>query len=446
VTLNINWGLFDSNVDVPGKFFEGMERGRQWRDRRELRNALAAYSDNPNDPVARRTIMALNPQVGVTLEDQAYQRSERERATQARSALSGYLLSSRARQRSAFDPWAPKAGEVTVSIDPEGKVRRSQPPVRTLAEGIGESGSVPFQPSAFGAEPPMGSGMARGAGMVATVPDAENPSPAPAAALPTSAPGQHGTVMLGNTPARPRALSRMPEMGPDNPDWERYVEADPSGAMKVMLSRQDLTKAENEALLSQMEVIARLARGAVDQPSYEAALAEAASLGLNTSHLPREFDPTAVNAMELRALSGKEYLTEQRNDRRLEWDIQDDEFDNARDDRNVDSQVSTRAGQLANTRRGQDLTDARGRRGQDLSDSRGRRGQDMTDARGRRGQDVTDARGRRGQDVTDRRGRDSASFQGRSGKGGRGAGGAVIVNPATGEKMQLKDGKWVAVR
>jgi len=209
-----------------------------------------------------------------------------------------------------------------------------------------------------------------------------------------------------------------------DPAFERYMRADPSGAMKSLLEKQKLTKSQNEAMFTQMDMLGRLARGAVDQPSYDAARERAQSQGIDISSLPPRFDPAAVNAVELQAMSAKEYLTEQRNDRKFEWDVEDDQIDNTRADLNLDSQVETRQGQLANTRRGQDKADERGRRGQDLSDSRGRRGQDITDTRGRRGQDMG--------------GRKPA--RGKSGGGD----GAVIVNPQTGQRMKLQGGKWVA--
>jgi hypothetical protein len=95
------------------------------------------------------------------------------------------------------------------------------------------------------------------------------------------------------------------------------------------------------------------------QPSYDAALQQAREAGLDTFSMPAEYDSARVNSIEMQALSAKEHLSQQREDRKLDWNIEDDQIDNTRADRNVDSEVGYRHGQLANTRRGQDLTDAR---------------------------------------------------------------------------------------
>jgi hypothetical protein len=210
--------------------------------------------------------------------------------------------------------------------------------------------------------------------------------------------------------------------------------------MKHVLSQRELTKAENEALTSQMDLVGRLAASAVDQPSYAAALEQGRAMGVDVSMLPETFDPDRVNAIQLQALSAKELLAEQRQARRLDWDIRDDELDNDPADENTESQINYRGEQV---RLGGERIQTT-RRGQDLTDTRARRGQDLVSGDKRRGQDLSDARERRGQDMTDRRGRESASFTGAGRKPGRaGSSSARIINPQTGRAAILKNGAWV---
>ena len=99
---------------------------------------------------------------------------------------------------------------------------------------------------------------------------------------------------------------------------------------------------------------------------------------------------------------------------------------------------------LGVTRRGQDMGSADRRYSVDRGSAERRYSTDTASGDRQRGQDMTDSRGRRGQDLTDRRTRESASLRstgGRSRSGGTSA--ARIVNPATGQAMVLKGGKWV---
>ena len=326
---------------------------------------------------------------------------EREREREARSAMSEWLLSQGGPRTNAL-----------MGVPPPGAAAQAPAPgqpgaLNDLMAVPGAQTSTMPQPSALGA-------LTAQAGGAPTAPGSPRMPAQPMA-----------------TPQRAASQSTMPS----GPEWERYVRADPSGAMKSLLEKQNLTKAQNEALFTQMDMLSRLARGAVDQPSYEAAIQRAQGMGIDTSSLPAKFDPAAVNAVELQAMSAKEYLTEQRNDRRVDWDVQDDEADNERADRDVNDRIDDRSERRTLTRRGQDLSDSRARRGQDIADERGRRGQDLANDRGRRGQDLTDTRGRRGQDMGGRK----------PARGAKTGDGAVIVNPQTGQRMKLQGGKWVPV-
>lgn len=217
----------------------------------------------------------------------------------------------------------------------------------------------------------------------------EPPPAQPAPAAPASTEGEGGPVSL--TSLVPGAFT-TPASQPAPPSaresaFARMAATDPAAAIEAR-------KAQFEHMEGQLDMISRLAGSAVDQTSYTNARNRAAALGLDVSSLPEQFSPAIVSQVLNEALSAKERLAAMRADRRLTWDIEDDEIDNARADENLDSLTAYREGSLSNVRRGQDLRSSDTRRGQDLTDRRGRRGQDIASGDRRRGQDITDKRNR----------------------------------------------------
>jgi hypothetical protein len=72
-------------------------------------NALAALQANPHDGAALAGLYAVNPDLAMRMEDQLYQREERQRSADARTAASDYLLGT-----------SPDAESRLVRADPEG--------------------------------------------------------------------------------------------------------------------------------------------------------------------------------------------------------------------------------------------------------------------------------------------------------------------------------------
>lgn len=420
--VNIDFSLLGKAPDIGASFQQGMQQGRALRMQRDRDGALAAYGQNPNDPRAMATLWQADPALAAQLETLNQKRSEFTRAGEERNALTDFFVARNSPGQPGALPTRPTTSNALSGLaEPSSPVPQ---PVNALSALTPAPAQLPMS---------VGQPSLLGGGMM----ESDN---AQGGAVP--APVMSAPVMPGATaPARVRD-SRADDA------LMRLARQNPETAFKVQAEELKTDKARFELAETRLDLIGRLAGSANDQASYTAALQRGAAMGIDVSTLPQEFDPAAVDAIRMQALDGKEQLAAARADRKLDWDIDDDELDNERDDRNVGSQIETRQGQLANTRRGQDLSDARGRRGQDLSDARGRRGQDLTDSRGRRGQDVTDARGRRGQDIGDKRGRESASFRGTGGRGRRGGGGAGtsgarIVNPQTGKAMVLRNGQWV---
>jgi hypothetical protein len=251
--------------------------------------------------------------------------------------------------------------------------------------------------------------------------------------------GRDQSPMQANDPMQQAAQSA----------WQRLVRVDPDGAMKVRKSQFDSTKEE-------IQLVGTLASGVNDQASYDDALRRASGYGLDVSHLPRQYSPELIHAFQMQAAGAAQALQSIARDRRLQWDMEDDQADNQRADRSEQSLEDYRAGQLENTQRGQDMTDAR------IRGSAGYRGKPKVPAAPSppRSENAlyTDIQRRfnAGEPVTDRERQFAHDYQRRHGgrepqprgkaRGSSAADGAIIRNPRTGQRMQLQNGRWVPVK
>jgi hypothetical protein len=273
---------------------------------------------------------------------------------------------------------------------------------------------------------------AEGRGALADYLLGSQPSPAASTGFGPAQPSMTGTNALLAMGAGPAA--------PASP-WERAVRADPAAALQVQGGQLDNQRRGVQLSQDQFELLRDLNEASLQllgsvqsapaeqrQAAYEQAIARAQALygrfGLDLSalNLPAQYDEATVDGLLRSAMRTRDQFGVMTAERRLDWDIEDDRTDNARADRGLASLDAYRQGQLGNTRRGQDMTDARVRRGQDMRSSDTRRGQDMRSGDTRRGQNM---RGR---------------------GGGRGGNAAVIVNPQTGQRMILQGGRWVPVQ
>jgi hypothetical protein len=386
--VDIRWDVLRP-VDVAGSFSRGMKEGREARERRDLQSAMVRLSSNPDDPEARRVVSALSPASLYALEEATHKRGERQRAGEFRSAHTDYLLGGGGAAPNALSP------------SPTGAPPEQPASANALLGMVAPGAAAPAEPA------PQSGGTVNLDGSVGTaatpVPTAQN---------------------------RPSAIDRSGA-------WRRMVRADPAGAQKIRGELAKMTSLEVDAINDTNDQALEILATVSDQSSYEVAKERARAMyqqyGQDPSlldTLPADYSPDTIHSLRTQAMETKDLLAALRQDRKLEWDIQDDEIDNERDDRNVDSQVGYREGQLANTRRGQDLTDSRGRRGQDIGSRDRQRGQDIGSRDRTRGQDQSSADRRRGQDLR-RRGR------------GRAGNAARIINPQTGQAMVLRGNKWV---
>lgn len=81
-----NWGALGQNDNALSYFQTGMQMGDNLRKRREegeVKNALAAYAANPDDPKALAGVIEKRPELGLKLRDSAQQAAAAQRKTQA---------------------------------------------------------------------------------------------------------------------------------------------------------------------------------------------------------------------------------------------------------------------------------------------------------------------------------------------------------------------------
>lgn len=107
-------GLFDGlpNPGAPAQAFTaGLDHGREQREERELRGALADYAMNPGDPNAFRTIAQVKPQLAMTIRaDQAKRAQIAQQADLQRRAAAGDATARAQLAGVDLDAWA-KLGE-----------------------------------------------------------------------------------------------------------------------------------------------------------------------------------------------------------------------------------------------------------------------------------------------------------------------------------------------
>lgn len=173
--------------------------------------------------------------------------------------------------------------------------------------------------------------------------------------------------------------------------FRRMAVYDPEGASAARKQEYDFVKQRLDVADGAYDyAIARIANVA-DDAGYRAAVANAAErfapLGIDIrSMVPEAYPgPDGLRRLLMSAMEAKDQIAATDRSLRLEWDIRDDEIDNQRSDRNVDSQISDRVARRDLTARGQNMTDSRGRRGQDMSSQDRRYGIETTDQRTREG-------------------------------------------------------------
>ncbi|MXO85243.1 hypothetical protein GRI38_04295 [Altererythrobacter aurantiacus] len=233
---------------------------------------------------------------------------------------------------------------------------------------------------------------------------------------------------MSDTPATRIAMSGQPQQEEKPDPWAEYVKYDPEGAIDFRASTAEWQQKQLETASDLNEQSMQLLGGVHDQPSYNRARAMAYRLysqyGIDPAQLqlPDQYSPELVRELQMQGMETRKQLQTVLDERKLDWDIEDDQIDNERMDRNTDSLIDTREERLDEYRRANRVREATTRRGQDLTDTRVRRGQDISSRDRRRGQDIRPTRGNR---------------QGPA---------RPTATDANGNKIQFDGKKWVPVK
>lgn len=216
---------------------------------------------------------------------------------------------------------------------------------------------------------------------------------------PQGDPSSQGVLANSASPAIPA----MPADGADAPDivvtgqrqtapaddgsYADMMTADPERALKFRSALAGVTKDDLDVYEHVNAASLQLMGGVHDQASYDDAktrahdLHERFGVGPDAMDLPDQYDPQMVHGLMMQAMTTSQQLAAVRAQTKLEWDVQDDQIDNARADRNTGSMIDDRNRRRGLIARGQDMTDTRGRYGIGVASADRRRGQDMIDTR-----------------------------------------------------------------
>lgn len=312
--VGIQWDILKPR-NVAGDIMQAFEQGQELGRQNRLRGALAALAGG-EDPEALRTVYALGgPQLGAAVENQHFQRGERRRQAEARSAYADYLTG--AAGPSQVTPPASPDIAALMGPGPDGGATAAQALAGELPAGVRPTDTLPPMPS--------------------TVADNRRAA------------------------------------------FERHARVDPAGAAAAREQYTKMTRAELEAQNEMNEAGLRILSSVRDQASYDVAKQRARELWQRFGHdtsaldqLPAEFSPDLVRQLQMEAMSAKDQFAALLNERNVESqiDYRADRIDTFRE--NNQSLDDYRQGQLTNQRRGQDIRSRDTRRGQDVTDRRQR--------------------------------------------------------------------------
>lgn len=451
--LNINWGAFNQSIQsmpsVGESFNAGYEQGQERRAKDLTGKAMQALMADPNGGQEQIDALArIAPDKARALLEYRFQQQERQRQGQFREAATGFLKSGGALNAlmppnaggqgvlapqassqpnalaalggglapppiSAAPPppadWQQRLGPETVSAlnipstsienDPQLPVQQVQtaPATRGLPgaefmRGVDPNGHGPGYSAA--ADPTVLGG---------------NPGADPAAAGVLS-PG--GAPQSAPAPITSRPLPANASMAQRNAYFMKMLETDPIQAMKVDSEYRDqaLDRLEDTNKAYQLAV-ARLPH-VRDEATYQRVVSEVDAilqpLGVNIlDSIPANYPgPEGTRQLLMQAMDAQQQLAAM--DRRFsaEASVADDAADNARADRDTDSKIADRADRTGIARERVGISAQRENR--------------MGAGGGGGGRKPTKSKG----------------------------GGAVptAVNPKTGERLELRNGKWVTAK
>jgi hypothetical protein len=324
VVADINWNLLQT-PNFSALFTQGMKMGQDLRREGETRKALSALETNPQDQGALNALLMYDPEIAFRVREDQRKQAEFQRGENFRNALSDFGPPGLGNSGSAPSPSVSQVG----------------------------LGATPGAPQLPGIVSGYGGGTFDIDGRQVTPPDRQSEAAGPAV--------QDGLPRPTN--ARDAAFLRM---------WK----ADPVKAMEIDSDMRDNALKRIKAAREAYGWAAQALGGVTDEASWQEArkgfATRIAGLGVDVPDtIPMNYPgPEGVRALLAKALSADEQLSALDRRDRLTHDIEDDEADNDRADRNTDSLIDDRNKRRGLTARGQDIASSDRRRGQDVTDKR----------------------------------------------------------------------------
>jgi hypothetical protein len=297
----IDWSILKP-VDIGGAAMQGYRQGRS-------QSAMGALARDPTNRDALAALYDSNPDAAIRMETVGRERSKWQQDQTALAAQRAYITS---RYGGGVAPIPdalahPGSGTPIGRPPTPGPTPAPSPAVGTLDALAPIGGDIRIAPSGV----------------------------------------QNALAPAGSMPATSARMNAPGPMSPGaDPAWLAYAQADPKGAMEARKTetewqseRLKLNKAGLEEHQAVNSAAIQLLNGVTDQASYDRARADSARLydqyGYEHPELPDEYHPELVNALRHRALEIKDDIAADLNERKQQWQQQDDRIDNARDDRRV---------------------------------------------------------------------------------------------------------------
>jgi hypothetical protein len=82
--MAVQWGLLGNAPDPGQAFTVGLQQGQQQRREMQTQNALAQFAQNPDDEGAVRSLLAVDPRLGISLMQQQRERQQQQQLQNAR--------------------------------------------------------------------------------------------------------------------------------------------------------------------------------------------------------------------------------------------------------------------------------------------------------------------------------------------------------------------------
>lgn len=405
----INWGILDPNAGQRGaEMSQGIfDRVRQERIRGATGNALQALMADPNaTPQSLNALAMLAPDTASQLIRFQQGQQDRAREMQFRGALADYYGAGGSGMN-ALMPTRPTAGPMNEAPPP---ISAAPPPPADWEARLGPGGLDAALSTSSDTNMPIRPVQSGGA-LGPVNPNSVDPYAAQGIGAESGVTGQMAPGADTPLPPEIERAANSPDMSVRNAAFRRMMQADPIQAMKIQSDERDRTLDAMEDSVKAFRWASEALSNARDDASYKQILARVqqatAPLGMDiASMVPGTHPgPDGIRQLQYQALDISQRLAA--IDRRFSAEARADdiEADNERQDRNTDSLIRERQQRTGIAQQRAETSDRRERR----------------------------------------------IAAGGGGKGGKpkrsGSGeGTTAVNPATGERVIFRGGKWVPAR